>query len=160
VKTEVMKHDRAARWLGTAGPLVILLVDTLAYRVSQMFFRSFFYERMVLSLLEKVQRLPPNVQAEIAIRLSNFIALARRADHASLARCAAAAAEERDKVIALEGKSTLDPRWVAPALSEAWCIARVALSDGSLTRHNAITVIANIEAFAQKSLDQRNRGTL
>jgi hypothetical protein len=115
-----------------------------------MFFRSFFYERTVISLLERVQKLPPNVQAEVATRLSNFIAMARRADHASLARCATAAAEERDKVIALEGKSALDPRWVAPSLSEAWCIARVGLSNGSLTRQSAIAVIAAIEAFAER----------
>ena len=66
-----------------------------------MFFRSLFWERTVLSLLEKVQDLPPNVQAEIATRAGDFIKLASAAsDEASLAKFAKAAVEERKQVIA------------------------------------------------------------
>jgi hypothetical protein len=46
-------------------------------RGSRLFFRSLFYEGPVLTHLEKVQPLPPELQAEIAMRVSNFIALAR-----------------------------------------------------------------------------------
>ena len=42
-----------------------------------MFLRSLFYERTVLSHLERVRQLPPEAQAEIAMRVSNFIELAR-----------------------------------------------------------------------------------
>jgi hypothetical protein len=42
-----------------------------------MFLQSLFYERTVLSHLEKVRQLPPEAQAEIAMRVSNFIELAR-----------------------------------------------------------------------------------
>jgi hypothetical protein len=94
-----------------------------------MFFRSLFYERTVLSLLEKVQRLPPNVQAEIATRVGNYIDLARTAsEEASLARVATAAGQEREKVIVQGVKSAVDQRWAAPTLAEAWCIARLGLS--------------------------------
>jgi hypothetical protein len=116
-----------------------------------MFFRSLFYERTVLSLLEKVQRLPPNVQAEIATRVGNYIDLARTAsEEASLARVATAAGQEREKVIVQGVKSAVDQRWAAPALAEAWCIARLGLSNGSLDRHSAMAIIVAIEAFASK----------
>ena len=114
-----------------------------------MFFRSLFYERTVLSLLEKVQLLPLNVQAEIAARVRNYIDLARTAsDEASLARFATDAAQEREKVIAQGAKSTLDQRWVAPALAEAWCRTMIGLSNGNLDRPNAVAIITAIEAFA------------
>jgi hypothetical protein len=116
-----------------------------------MFFRSLFWERTVLSLLQKVQQLPSNVQAEIATRVSNYINLARTAsDEASLARFATAAVEEREKVIAEGAKSPVDQRWAAPALAEAWCVARLGLSNGNLNRHSAMAVILAIEAFALK----------
>jgi hypothetical protein len=44
-----------------------------------MFFRSLFWERTVPSLLERVEHLPSNVQAEIATRAGEFIKLARTA---------------------------------------------------------------------------------
>jgi hypothetical protein len=116
--------------------------------VSQMFFRSLFYERTVLSLLEKVQRLPPNVQAQIAARVGKYINVARTAkDEASLARVATAAGQERDKVIALGASSPVDQRWASLALAEAWCIAMLGLSNGSLDKHSAMAIIAAIEAF-------------
>jgi hypothetical protein len=107
-----------------------------------MFFASFFYERTVLSHLEKVQQLPPNVQAEIARRVDNYIKLARAAkDEALLARFAA-------KAIGQGVKSTMDPRWAAPALAEAWCRTMIGLSNGNLDRPNAVAIITAIEAFA------------
>jgi hypothetical protein len=116
-----------------------------------MFFRSLFYERTVLSLLEKVQLLPLNVQAEIAARLGKYINLARTAkDEASLTRVAAAAGQEREKVVAQGAKSPVDQRWAALALAEAWCIAMIGLSNGSLNRHSAMAIIAAIDAFASK----------
>ena len=42
-----------------------------------MFFRSLLWERTILSLLEKVEHLPPNVQAEIAARAGEFIKVSR-----------------------------------------------------------------------------------
>ena len=41
-----------------------------------MFFRSLFWERTVLSLLEKVRKLPPSVQADIAKRVGDCIQIA------------------------------------------------------------------------------------
>jgi len=44
-----------------------------------MFFRSLFWERTALSLVEKVQRLPPNVQAEFSTRVGSYIDIASTA---------------------------------------------------------------------------------
>jgi len=118
-----------------------------------MFFRSLFWERTVLSLLEKVQDLPPNVQAEIATRAGDFIKLASAAsDEASLAKFAKAAVEERKQVVAQGATSKVDQRWAAPALAEAWCVARIGLSNRSLDRHSAMGVITAIAAFTAKRL--------
>ena len=38
----------------------------------------------------------------------------------------------------------------APALAEAWCVARLGLNNGSLSRHSAMAVIVAIEGFAPK----------
>ena len=117
-----------------------------------MFFRSFFYERTVLSLVERVQRLPPNVQSEIAARLRKYINLARSAkDEASLARVAKATGEEREKLITQGATSPVDQRWAALALAEAWCVALLGLSNGCLDRHSAMAIIAAIDAFAFKT---------
>jgi hypothetical protein len=116
-----------------------------------MFFRSLFWERTVLSLLEKVQRLPSNVQSEIAGRVGGYIDIVdATGDECSLEQFAAAAVKEREKVIAQGVKSTLDQRWAAPALAEAWCVARLGLYNGGLSRHSALAVIVAIEAFAAK----------
>jgi hypothetical protein len=116
-----------------------------------MFLRSLFWERTVLSLLEKIGQLPPNVQAEIATRVENYIGLARSAkDEALLARFAKAAVEERVKIIAEGVRSTLDWRWAAASLSEAWCVAKIGLANGSLNRHSALAVISAIESFGAK----------
>jgi hypothetical protein len=114
-----------------------------------MFFRSLFWERTVLSLLEKVHELPPNVQADIAKRVSGFIAIASTTREAgSLERFAAAAVEEQRTAIASRVKSRLDQRWAASTFAEAWSVARAGLYKGSLSRHSAMSVIAAIEEFA------------
>jgi hypothetical protein len=114
-----------------------------------MFVRSLFWERTVLSLLEKVQHLPANVQSEIANRVGGYIEIAdATGDERTLEQFAAAAVKEREQVIAEGVKSQLDQRWAAPALAEAWCVAKLGLDNGRLSRHSAMAVIAAIEAFA------------
>jgi hypothetical protein len=111
------------------------------------FFRSVFWERTVFSLLEKVERLPPSIQGEIATRVGNYINFARTArDEATMTRFIEATAGERAKV----ASSTVDPRWTAPALAEAWCISRLGLSNGNLNRYSAMSVITAIEAFTSE----------
>ena len=114
-------------------------------------FRSLFWERTVLGVLEKMERLPANVQGEIAARLGNYINLARTAtDDAALTRFIDAAAAERAKIIEQRTKPTVDRPWATAALAEAWCIARLGLLNGSLNRYSAMSVIAAIEAFASE----------
>jgi hypothetical protein len=60
-----------------------------------MFLRSLFYERTVLSYLERVRQLPPEAQAEVAMRISNFIELARPVSDDLLSRFAQVAREEQ-----------------------------------------------------------------
>jgi len=113
-------------------------------------FRSLFWERKVLSVLEKVERLPHNVQGEIATRVGKYINFARTArDDATLTRFIEAAAGERAKV-AQGAKSTANRLWTAPALAEAWCVSRLGLSNGNLNRYSAMSVITAIEAFASE----------
>ncbi len=124
-----------------------------------MFFRSLFWERTVLSLLEKVQKLPPNVQADIAKRVGDCIEIASAAHEAdSMKRLAAAAVEERGQVAAEGINSTLDQRWAAPAFVEAWCVAKLGLYNDSLSRHSAMAVVAAIEAFALERPAYLTRG--
>jgi hypothetical protein len=114
-------------------------------------FRSLFWERTVLSVLEKVQRLPSDVQGNVAARVGTYIDLARTAsDDATLNGFIEAAAGERAKIIEQRAKPTVDRPWATAALAEAWCIARLGLLNGSLNRFNAMSVIAAIEAFASK----------
>jgi hypothetical protein len=111
-------------------------------------FRSLFWEKAVFSLLAKVERLPPNLQNEIATRVGEYINLARTAkDDATLTRFIEAAAGERAKV-AQEAKSTANPLWTASALAEAWCVSRLGVSNGTLNRYAAMSVSTAIEAFA------------
>lgn len=110
-------------------------------------FRSLFWERAVLSVLEEVERLPPRVQGQIATRVDKYIDFARTArDHATLTRFIEAAAGERAKV-AQGAKSTANPLWTAAALAEVWCVSRLGLSNGNLNRYSAMSVITAIEAF-------------
>lgn len=112
-----------------------------------MFFRSLFYERTVLSLLEEVKQLPEHTQAEIAIRVSNYITEAKTVDDATLNRFIMAARKEREVITAATDKSALE-QIAGPALAEAWCVARLGLSEGSIDKHCAITIIVAVEAFA------------
>lgn len=113
-----------------------------------MFFRSLFWERNVLTLLEQVQDLPRNVQVEIANRAGDFIQVAKNAtDEASLAKFAVAAAEEQEQVIARGITSKVDHRWAAPALAEAWCVAKIGLCNRSLDKHSAREVMTAIDTF-------------
>jgi hypothetical protein len=111
---------------------------------------SLFWERTVLSLLEKVERLPPSVQIEIATRVGKYINFARTApDYALMTRFIEAAAAERAKVSQGE-KFTTNPQWTAPALAEAWCISWLGLSNGTLDRSSAISITTAIEDFASE----------
>jgi hypothetical protein len=115
-----------------------------------MFFRSLFYERAVLSLLEEVKQLPLHAQAEIAARVSNYIHEAKTTDEAALNRFVAAAKKEREAMTAAAGRPAL-AHVAGPALAEAWCVARLGLSEASMDEHCAITIIVAIETFALKS---------
>ncbi len=111
-------------------------------------FRSLLWERTVLFVLAKVERLPPNVQSEIADRVGKYINFARTSrDDATLTRFIEGAAGERAKV-AQEAKSTANPLWTAPALAEAWCVSRLSLSNGNLNSYSTMCVINAIEDFA------------
>ena len=98
-----------------------------------MFLRSLFYERTVLSHLERVRQLPPEAQAEIAMRVSNFIELARPVSDDLLSRFAQVGREEQQRAVEQGARSDTDPLWAAPAISEAWCNARLGLATRNLT---------------------------
>jgi hypothetical protein len=109
------------------------------------------YEEMVLSHLKDVERLPVDVQANIARRVDTCIKLAKAAsDDALLARLATGAMEEQARAIGQGTNSTMDPRWAAPALAEAWCYAKISLSNGYLDRESAVAITTAIEAFASR----------
>jgi hypothetical protein len=110
-----------------------------------MFLRSLFYERTVLSHLERVQQLAPEAQAEIAMRVRNLIELARPVSDDLLSRFAQVARDEQQRALKQGAKSDTDPLWAAPSISEAWCNARLGLATGKLTRHSAIQIITAIE---------------
>jgi hypothetical protein len=111
---------------------------------------SFSYGESVLSHLEEVQRLPIEVQADIARSVDSYIKLAKAAkDEALLVRLASSAMEEQAKAIG-QGLNRMDPRWAAPAIAEAWCYATISLSKGYLDRLHAEAIIGAIEAFASR----------
>jgi len=112
-----------------------------------MFLRSLFYERTVLGHLERVRQLPPEAQAEIAMRVGNFLELTRPVSDNLLSRFAQVAREEQQRAVEQGAKSDTDPLWAAPAISEAWCNARLGLGSGYFDRHSAIEIIVAIESF-------------
>jgi hypothetical protein len=122
-----------------------------------MFFRSLLYERTVLSHLERVRKLSPEAQAEISMRVSNFIKLARPVSDALLSRFVQVAREEQQRAVEQGAKSDMDALWAAPAISEAWCNARLGLATGNLNRHSAIQIITAVEAFTTKGARERQR---
>jgi len=122
-----------------------------------MFLRSLFYERTVLTHLERVRQLPVQVQTDIAVRVSNFIEQARTVSDELLERFAHAAREEQQRAVQQGGKSDMDPAWAAPAISEAWCKAKLGLATGSLNQHSAIEITVAIEAFTSKRASDHQR---
>jgi hypothetical protein len=126
-----------------------------------MFFRSLFYERTILDHLERVEHLPAEVQAEIAMRVGNLIELARPVSVALLERFAEVVRQEQLLAVREGAKSDTDPIWAAPAISEAWCNARLGLTKGNLDRHSAVAIIAAVESFTKrKALDRQTTVTL
>jgi hypothetical protein len=128
-----------------------------------MFFRSLFCERTILGHLERVEQLPAEVQTEIAMRVGNLIDLARPTSDALLERFVQVVRQEQLLAVEQGVKSDLDPLWAAPAISEAWCNARLGLTNGNLNRHSATTIIAAVETFTMKKAANRreplpNRG--
>jgi hypothetical protein len=113
---------------------------------------SLFWETTVLSVVERVERLPTNVQSEIATCVGQYIIHAARTatDDANMTRFIEAAAGERAK---LAQKSTVNPGWSALALAEAWCICRLGLSNGTLDPSSAIAITTAIEDFATRAAD-------
>ena len=106
---------------------------------------SVSYSELVLSHLEKVQQLPVEVQVGIARRVESCIKIARAAkNEAVVASIASSAMEEQAKAI---GRGMMDPQWAAPAIAEAWCYAKMSLSNGYLDRPHAEAIIGAIEAF-------------
>jgi len=114
-----------------------------------MFFRSLFYERTILQHLERVEQLPPEVQAEIAMRVGNLIELASPVSDALLQRFAQMVREEQLQAVQQGVRSDMDPLWAAPAISEAWCNARLGLANGNLNRQSAAAIIAAVETFTR-----------
>jgi hypothetical protein len=113
---------------------------------------SFSYGESVLSHLEKVQKLPAEVQADIARRVNTYFMLGRAVkDGPLLEQLASSAMEEQAKAIG-QGVDTMDPRWAAPAIAEAWCYAKISLSKGYLDRLHAEAIIGSIEAFTSSHL--------
>ena len=109
------------------------------------------YAESVLLHLEKVQELPGKVQDDIANRVDNCIKMARAAkSEAVVSRLAICAVEEQAKAIG-RGAYTMDPRWAAPAIAEAWCYATISLSKGYLEQLHAEAIIGAIEAFTSRS---------
>ena len=109
---------------------------------------SHSYEKMVLSHLEKVEQLPPEVQADIAKRVGTYLKLASAAKTDELlAALAAGAMQEQARAIGQGTNSTMDPQWAGPALAEAWCYATISLSNGNLDRSSATAIITAIEGF-------------
>jgi hypothetical protein len=120
-----------------------------------MFFRSLFYERTVLRHLERVEQLPAEVQAQIAMRVGNLIELARPVSDALLERFAEIARQEQLLAVKEGAKSDTDPLWAAPAISEAWCNARLGLTNGNLHPHSAVAIIAALETFTSNRTADR-----
>ena len=59
--------------------------------------------------------------------------------------------EDQAKAIG-QGGDTMDPRWAAPAIAEAWCYAKISLSRGYLDRLHAEAIIGAIETFTSSHL--------
>ena len=122
-----------------------------------MFFRSLFYERNVLGHLERVRQLPPEAQAEIAMRVRNFLELARPISDDFVSRFAQVAREEQQRAAEQGAKSDTDPSLAAPVMSEAWCNARMGLAKGKINRDSATKIITAIELFTVQQTSKGHR---
>jgi hypothetical protein len=112
---------------------------------------SHSYKKMVLSHLEQVEQLPSEAQADVAKRIGNYFRLASAAKTDDmLSALAAGAMQEQAKAIGKGTSSTMDPQWAGPALAEAWCYAKVSLSNGNLDEPSATAIITAIEDFVAK----------
>src|SRR5215831_12037279 len=80
-----------------------------------MFLRSLLYERTVLNHLEGVRQLPQETQAEIAMRVRNFIELARPVSDDLLSRFVQVAREEQQRAVEEGATSDMDALWAAPS---------------------------------------------
>ena len=120
-----------------------------------MFLRSLFYERTTLQHLERVERLPPEAQAEIAIRVCNLIESARPVNDALLERFAQVARLEQLLAVARGASSEMDLMWAASAIAEAWCNARLALAKGEIDPNSAAAIIAAVELFTLNGVVNR-----
>jgi hypothetical protein len=91
------------------------------------------------------------------MRVSNFIELARPVSDDLLSRFVQVAREEQQRAVDQGATSDTDPLQAAPAISEAWCNARLGLAKGSLHRHSAVAIIAAVETFTKKNALDRQR---
>lgn len=91
------------------------------------------------------------------MRVSNFIELARFVSDDMLSRFAQVARQEQQRAVEHGARSDVDPLWAAPAISEAWCNARLGLTTGNLNRHSAIQIITAIETFTTRKASERQR---
>lgn len=123
-----------------------------------MFFRSLFYERTVLSILERVERLPLHIQVEVATRVGNFINHAKSVgDAVPLGRLLEVARNEREKIVT-QSEDPVLARWAGPALAEGWCVAMLGVSEESMEKNSAIAIIVAIEDFVTKCAEIRRNG--
>jgi len=83
--------------------------------------------------------------------------MARPVSDALLERFAEVVRQEQQLAVEQGAKSEMDPLWAAPAISEAWCNARLGLANGNLNRHSAVAIIAAVETFAKKKASDRER---
>jgi hypothetical protein len=84
------------------------------------------------------------------MRVSNFIEQARAVSDEQLESFSNAAREEQQRAVQRGGTSDLDPTWAAPAISEAWCKAKLGLATGGLNEHSAMEIIVAIETFTSR----------
>ena len=114
-----------------------------------MFLRSLFYERTVLRHLERVRQLPVEVQIDIAMRVNNFVELARSVNDERLEPFAQVAREEQQRAVELGAKSDMDPNGLHRQ-SPRHGAGRSWVATGNLNQHSAIEIVVAIETFTSK----------
>ena len=90
---------------------------------------------------------PGEVQVDIARGVDSYIKIAKAAKEEALVEWSASTARKSKPRQLGRETPTMDPRWAAPAIAEAWCYATISLSKGYLNRLHAEAIIAAIEAF-------------